>query len=380
MPASGVRGDAMDHDVTDHDVHGLVRVRLHGAPERVQEAVVHELGTPARAPEGRPDVTVRFTDDLPITGSLRLLGLQRAGFDDEHFYLLDARGRRARVDVDRLGGSDEIVCERGIDRVPLLIPILGLHLLRRDHVLLHAASFVFRGRGVLVTGWQKGGKTETLLPFMAAGAEYVSDEWTVVRGDPPGMYGCSGIARVWDWHLRQLPQYWARIEPQQRARLRAWRLYQRLYRAVPGLDGLRTRPVPVLRRLATDGAWRWQGVGPVDPTVLFGSHVWRGRAPLDRVILPVVGREGGTQVVPLGPGEVARRMVSSQAFERAALTTAYQEFRYAFPDRVNPLLETARERELLLLTRALADVPAHEVRHPYPVRLHDLYAAVAPHC
>jgi hypothetical protein len=73
-------------------------------------------------------------------------------------------------------------------------------------------------------------------------------------------------------------------------------------------------------------------------------------------------------------------MVSSQAFERAALTTAYQEFRYAFPDRVNPLLETARERELLLLTRALADVPAHEVRHPYPVRLHDLYAAVAPHC
>ncbi|MGR7026283.1 hypothetical protein [Geodermatophilus sp. URMC 62] len=367
-------------DVTDHDVHGLVRVRLHGAPRRVREALVAELGAPAGPPEGTPDVTVRFTDELPVAGSLRLLGLQRTGFDDEHFYLLDPDGRRTRIDVDRLGRRDEIVCERGVDRVPLLIPVLGLHLLRRDHVLLHAASFVHGTRGVLVTGWQKGGKTETLLPFAAAGADYVSDEWTIVGGDPAGLYGCSGIARVWDWHLRQLPAYWARIRPRQRARLRAWRGYRRLYRAVPGLDRSRARPVRALRRLATDGAWRPQGVGPIDPAVLFGSRVWQGRAPLDRVLLPVVGRDGGTTVTPLDPAEVARRMVSSQAFERAALTTAYQEFRYAFPDRVNPLLETARERELRVLTRAFAGVPAYELRHPYPMRLRDLYEAAAPYC
>lgn len=365
--------------VTDHDVHGLVRVRLDGAPRPVRDWVARELGAPARAPEGEPEVVIRFVDELPVTGPLRLLGLHRAGFDDESFYLVDTRGRRTRVDVARLGERSEFVCERGVDRIPLLIPALGLHLLRRDHVLLHAASFVYRGRGVLVTGWQKGGKTETLLPFMAAGADYVSDEWTIVGGDRAGMYGCSGIARVWDWHLRQLPGYWARIQPQQRARLRAWRLYQRLHHAVPGLDRLPGRPGRALRRLATDGAWAWQGVGPVDPPALFGAHVWQGRAPLDRVLLPVVVRDEGTQVLPLDPAEVAQRMVSSLAFERAALTTAYQEFRFAFPDRTNRLLETARERELHLLTRAFADVPAFEVRHPYPVRLQELHEAAAAH-
>jgi hypothetical protein len=367
-------------DVVDHDLHGLVRIRVHGASRRLSSAIADELGAPPRAPSGEPDVTVRVVDELPGSGPLRLLGLHRAGFDDEHFYLLDARGRRTRVDLAGLGGRDEIVCERGTDRVPLLIPTVGLHLLRTGHVLLHAAAFARQGRGVLVTGWQKGGKTETLLPFMAAGADYVADEWTIVAADPPGMYGCSGIARIWDWHFRQLPDFWARLEPQQRARLRAWRLYQRLHHALPGVDRLPGGAGRALRRLATDGAWRWQGVGPIDPAELFDGRVRRGRVPLDRVFLPVVGRDPDTRVTPLDAAEVAQRMVSSLAYERAALTTAYQEYRFAFPDRVNPLLEQARELELRLLTRALAGVPAYELRHPYPVWLHDLREAATPYC
>ena len=73
-------------------------------------------------------------------------------------------------------------------------------------------------------------------------------------------------------------------------------------------------------------------------------------------------------------------MVSSLEYERGALTTAYQQFRFAFPDRVSPALETLRERERALLTDALADLPAYEIRHPYPVPLHDLHAAADPYC
>ena len=161
---------------------------------------------------------VRFVDRVPPTGYLRLLGLHDAAFDEEHFYLLDPQRRRARVDLTRLGEPCEILCEREIARIPLLIPILGLYLSAARHVLLHAASFVHRGRGVLVTGWQKGGKTETLLPFTAAGADYLADEWTVVGGAERGMYGLSAVARLWDWQLREVPEYWERITPAQRTR------------------------------------------------------------------------------------------------------------------------------------------------------------------
>ncbi|MDT7581513.1 MAG: hypothetical protein QOK35_2777 [Pseudonocardiales bacterium] len=370
--------------VTHYDVHGLVALRLVGAPAHVLARVSRELGAPRASQDREPDLTIRFVDDLPAHGYLRLLGLHDAAFDDEYFYLLDAQRQRARIDFARLGEPGEIVCERGIAEVPLLVPLLGLHLARTGHVLLHAASFVHRGHGVLVTGWQKGGKTETLLPFMAAGARYVADEWTVVGGGhdggEPGMYGLSSIARVWDWHLREVPELWDRITPAQRARLRVWRAYRRLYRTLPRHDHLRSWPVRLLRQVSVDGGAAWQGVDAVPPARLFGDRVETGRAPLDRIFLPVLGRDGAVDVLPTDARTVAARMVSSLEFERARLSVAYQQFRFAFPERANPLLDTIRDRELALLTDALGDLPAYEIRHPYPVSLHDLYAAADPYC
>ncbi|MDT0353299.1 sensor histidine kinase family protein [Pseudonocardia charpentierae] len=140
---------------------------------------------------------MRFVDRMAPSGFLRMLGLHNAAFDEEHFYLLDAQRRRAQVDFTRLGEPCEIVCEREIAMIPLLIPMIGLYLAAAGHVLLHAASFVHRGHGVLVAGWQKGGKTEILLPFTAVGADFVADEWTVVGGVGQGMYGLSEVARLW---------------------------------------------------------------------------------------------------------------------------------------------------------------------------------------
>ncbi|ADB73155.1 hypothetical protein Gobs01_02606 [Geodermatophilus obscurus DSM 43160] len=342
--------------------------------------MTRELGPSDGAPSGEPDITVTFTDEPRPVGPLRLLGLRQAAFDDAHFYLLDGAGHRARLDFSRLGDRCEVVCDRRISHIPLLIPIVGLRLLLKEHVLLHAASFVHHGTGVLVTGWQKGGKTETMLPFMAAGADFVADEWTIVGGREPTLSGVSGVARLWDWHLRQFPQYWPLIRPRARARLRLWRLYRRLYGLAPGLDRLPGRPGRGLRRLSMDGGTDWQGVDQIDPAALFGDRVRRGHVSLDRVFLPVVGQEDRIEILPVAGAEVAKRMVSSLAFERAALTTAYLQFRFAFPDRTSPLIETAREREERVLGRTLADVPAFELRHPYPVALQDLYEAAAPYC
>ena len=136
----------------------------------------------------------------------------------------------------------------------------------------------------------------------------------------------------------------------------------------------------LLRQVSVDGGAAWQGVDAVPPARLFGDRVETGRVPLDRVFLPVLGLDDAVDVVPTDAKTVAARMVSSLEFERARLTVAYQQFRFAFPDRANPLLDTIRDRELALLTEALADLPAYEIRHPYPVPLHDLYAAADPYC
>ena len=107
--------------------------------------------------------------------------------------------------------------------------------------------------------------------------------------------------------------------------------------------------------------------------------MWAGPAPLDRVFLAVLAPPP-TRVAPLEPRDVARRVVSSLAYERSRLMNAYDQYRFAFPDRSNKLIETARERELALLGAAFAGKPAFEIQHPYPVHLAELYHAAAPYC
>ena len=61
--------------------------------------------------------------------------------------------------------------------------ILNFTLLSKDCVPLHASAFTHQGKGILLTGWSKGGKTEALLAFAQHGARYVGDEWIILSGD-----------------------------------------------------------------------------------------------------------------------------------------------------------------------------------------------------
>src|SRR5918997_82180 len=78
----------------------------------------------------------------------------------------------------------------GLDREPdIVIRFVNLTALAKGALPLHAAAFTYRGTGVVVTGWAKGGKTETLLGFMAAGAEYVGDEWVYLDANGRHVHG-----------------------------------------------------------------------------------------------------------------------------------------------------------------------------------------------
>ncbi len=366
------------HRVVDHVLHGLVTIRLIDPPESALRALRRVLGPSTGSAAAEPDITVTFVDRLPTVGTLRTIGLNDAAFDDAHFYRVDEFGHRTQIDFGALGEPGEILCERGVSVIPLLVPILGLRLLAKGYVLLHSGAFVYEGVGVLVTGWEKGGKTETLLPFMAAGAHYLSDEWTIVSPDDGLLYGLSGMTQVWSWHLRQLPEFWARIPAADRQRIRAMRLYQRMYRALP--ESVRGGGIAAgwLHRLSLEGGYPLLGQSRVAPELIFRDHLWQGSAPLDRLFLATVA-SGPTAVLPVEAAEIARRMAASLAYERRTLWIAYQQSLYAFPERRNMLLESASLRERELLLRLFAGRTAHEIRHSYPADLAEIYRMVRPY-
>lgn len=359
----------------EFDLHGIVGVRVLDARPADAAVVARQLGPLPGHLERDPDIVIRFVDRIETGSRLRYLGAREIGWTDDALYVLKSRKESAmvRIPMDRIGGQCELVCERGLPAVPFLIAILNLTALVNGALPLHAGAFELDGRGVLVTGWSKGGKTELLMAAAGAGARYVGDEWVYLTADGQ-MHGIPEPVRLWDWHLAQLPEVRRTLGASNRLKLAAIPAVGRVERALPGVvrrsapGRLLHRAMPVL-----------EGQLHVDlrPDRLFGElGSLSGR--LDHVLFVVAAAGPDITVGPIAPEEVARRMAFSLLHERLDLAALYQQARFAFPGLVNRHLETmeAIQREQLL--RILAGRPAHVVTHPYPVDLEALLDAVRP--
>lgn len=367
----------MTTSVVDFDLHGFVGVRLLDATPAEADAVRRQLGPIERPLQREPDLAVRFVDSVARGGTLRIVG-EEVGFDDEAFVLLRGRAQaaiRVAMPLDRIGrGGVEIRVEHGTLGVPLLIALVNLCALGNGVLPLHASAFVHHGVGVLVTGWAKGGKTETLLAFMSHGARYVGDEW-IYLAHTRRMYGIPEPMRLWNWQLRSAPEYARRVSPSARVRLSG------LGMVVAALDRAgASQIVPASARRVARRALpiaRRQLSVQVPPRDLFAGAA-EPSAELQRVVLVGVHDAPDIVAAPLDANEIAARMAFSIESERQELLSYYQRFRYAFPHRSNRLLEDRHRLEAELLGRTLEGIPAFSLLHPYPVDIPALFDVLDP--
>jgi hypothetical protein len=203
-----------------------------------------------------------------------------------------------------------------------------------------------------------------MLTFVTRGARFIGDEWVYVAGDGTRLYGLPEPIRLWDWHLRQLPAVRGRVSRRERALLAPLRVAA----DVAGRRAQARRLAVLLeRQLHVDAA----------PPRLFDPEAIALSAGFDRLFLMRSWEEPEVRVDAVDGGEIAARMAFSLEHERGPLLACYEQFRFAFPDRVNPLLEEAPQRERTLLHRFLDGRAAYAVDHPYPVRLDDLFDAMS---
>ncbi len=360
-------------DRVDFDLHGLVGIRVETLSPPDVAAVERQLGLPRTTLAREPDIVIRFVARAPTRGRLRFLGMPDAAFDDDGFVVLQPeRGgvRRIRIPFDAIGDRFEIECESGVSRVPLLVSILNLTALKHGILPLHAGAFVHRGVGVVVTGWAKGGKTETLLGFMERGADYIGDEWVYMEPSSGRVYGLPEPIRIWDWHLTDLPQYRAVIPVKVRARWAAMRATLRASGLVSSRSSA-SAGSKLVSQLERSLFVR------LSPSRLFGPERCIGTGSLDRLVF-VVSRDAAEVAVEQADGrEIARRMIQSLQYERLRFLASYLKFRFAFPDRASELMARAEELEEQLLLQAFSATPAVTLYHPFPAPIPAMVDALA---
>jgi hypothetical protein len=376
------RSDAVapDRGTTVLDLHGLLAIGLVDAGRSEVRAIARQLGPlPHVDGVGRdPDITIRFVDRIEVKGPLRLLGREAAYGEDEFLVL---RGRRkttvrVKIPVADIGTTPlEIVAERGLTAVPYLLPIVMLTLLSKGIVPVHASAFVADGRGTLVTGWAKGGKSEALLAFADHGATYVGDEWVFVTADGATMAGLPEPMRLWDWQLAMVPRLRRQIGVGRRARLGAAASMSRLLAGMAGLPGIRTSaPGDMARRLGA--IMENQRSLQIPPERVFDGRVSAGLVPLDSVVLIESSTDPVAAAEPIDGAILARRTAATVVHELLDITALYLTYRYAFPDRRNEMIETLSAVLEEAIVGALGTRRCVVVRHPYPPDIPALHGLI----
>ena len=358
----------------DFDLHGFVGIRLLEPQQRDVEVVTRQIGPLTGVLDREPDITIRFVDELPEAGRLTYAGWPDCAASEDDFYLLRGRAgvaARTLLPVQDVGGRCDIVTERRAGPVPHLLAIINLTALAHGVLPLHASAFTYRGAGVLATGWAKGGKTETLLAFAARGADYVGDEWIYLTPDGQ-MHGVPEPIRLWHWHVRQLPELRAGLPVTTKSRLGV--LPSVATSAASLAATLRGPAASVLRRAAPVIAR--QAYVQVPPAQLFGDDAIALHGRLDHLLLVTSHDRDDVELRAIDGSAVAARMEASLAEERDQFLQMYRQFRFLFPDRRSAVVEEAPALERDLLAARLGGRAAHQLSHPYPVRLDALVPAV----
>jgi hypothetical protein len=366
---------------TDFDLHGIVGIRLLDARPAEIAMITRQLGSIQRPLSSEPDITIRFVDALTTASRMTLLGIDDAGFTDDAFFVLRGKHKsqiKVQIPFADIGQRRcDIVAERGLPAVPLLLAIVNLTAIAQGVLPLHASAFEYNGTGALVTGWSKGGKSETLLAFTANGARYVGDEWIYLSADGQRMYGIPEPMRLWKWHLDEMPQYQAAVPRSDRLKLRALELLTRTVdRVGESRIGHGSAPLKLLRRVSP--VLKRQLNVQVPPKRLFGDAAGSISGVPQKFFFVASHAAPDIAMQRSEAVQIARRMVFSLEEERADFMAYYRKFRFAFPEARNELIETLEDRQREMLMAALAHIETWEVYHPYPVSIPLLYDAMLP--
>lgn len=374
-------GDLSSIDLAvDFDIHGIVGIRLVNPTARDTARITKLLAPFQTRLHREPDITIRFEDDLSPP-SLNYLGLDSAAFTEDDFYLLDRNSGKvvAQIPYDEVGQPYEIKCQSNADKIPQLFELIRLAFLRKNYISLHGAAFLYNGKGILVAGWSKGGKTETLVSFANHGAFYVADEWVLLSGDGQRMLGLPIPVTLWDWQLEQVsPEIIPGMSFDRKVLFKSIYFLDAVYDKLGRGRLANFFPVKALGRLMPVVKMRLNI--RESPHILFKDRYCVKGATVDKLFLVISHSEPDIKITPCDPDEFARRMENSNEYEEARLAQYYRTFKYAFPQRENKFLDSAPELRSDLLHKALVGKEIYKVFHPYPVSFDELFKHLQPFC
>lgn len=356
----------------EFDIHGVLGVKLLDAKASDVATVRRHLGPLEEQLLREPDLVVRFVKHLPRAETEHQT-LRSKGFAKDSFLVFDERATReaAQIAVNFDRQPCEILCRSGLRSITVLLPLLSLLALKKDYVAIHGSAFVYDGVGVVMAGPATSGKTTILLGFASLGAEFVGDDWVLLRRDGQRMHGLPAAIELSPKH--------AESSLLVRHTLGSFRRmgFDILGAVMAVADDSRgTFVKPAARRLLT--AIQRRIVPRAHPQHIFTKCAKSFSAKPQKVFLLMKHSDPVVHVKEIHRKEMAELLSRLAENEQKSIMELYRTYRFAFPKCKNMFFDGAFTRQRNTLSDAVAAQETYIIRHPYPIRFADLYKTISP--
>lgn len=299
-----------------------------------------------RGTSTHPLVIVRFKTIRPVT-PIRFIGA-RACTNHDRFFLRDPHGALLEINFSEFDQPLPLhVTAEPTISVRFLLQALE-HFCRalapkKNCLFIHASGFALDDRAVLIPAWAHTGKTNTLLSFLKAGAEYYGDDWCIVAGGQ--LFAYPKRLNLFGYNFRQFPELRARLPWRTKILFRLIGAVAAPLKALARHHGAMGHYAHVFANLFEN-----QGHVRVGLTRLFPSVVVGQPRPLRYVVLPQRTNET-IALIPLPVTDLVNRLLPCLEHERDQLQEWYRMYRFAFPDRRSAYLDGLSATEATVLKR-----------------------------
>ena len=259
----------------------------------------------------------------------------------------------------------------------------GMHqaLRNRGCVAVHAAA-VDGGvvGGTLLCGWSESGKTEVALALVEAGADFLSDKWTVAGQDGHISTFPIGVG-VRGWVMQALPRLQAALPTRARAQLAASRLVRAAASPILNYKGGRLATLATNTILHAVELGDRAGLSPTDLRRAYGQAGDPARrSKLETVVVLVTGPTEQVLVEDVTPEWAARRLARTAAYERRNYYNLQERGAYAgLPNRAGARDVMVAEEEPLLSRAFAGAARVVRVTCPFPGDPRRVVDALATH-
>jgi hypothetical protein len=356
----------------EFNIHGVLGVKLLDAEASDVATVRRHLGPLEEELFREPDLVVRFVKHLPRVETEHQ-ALRSNGFAKDSFLVFDERAAReaAQIAVNFDRQPCEILCQSGLRSIAVLLPMLSLIALKKDYVAIHGSAFVYDGVGVVMAGPATSGKTTILLGFASLGAEFVGDDWVLLRRDGQRMHGLPAAIELSPKHAER--SHFVRHT------LGSFRRkgFDILGAVMALLNGSRgTFVKPAARRIIT--AIQRRIIPRAHPQHIFAKCAKSFSAKPQKVFLLMKHSDPEVHVKEIHGKEMAELLSRLAEHEQKNIMELYQTHRFAFPKCKSMFFEEVFARQRHTLLDAVAAQETYIIRHPYPIHFADLYKTISP--